>query len=166
MPFRMRSDVDDWFRHISKREPIQTKFDLYYLCLLIGLASGRSDRPTNAGEFVDDFVKDYKPMQRLIIGLMLVAELNRLGIDLSERGEVQRQISRYLDPNNPANLTEEGFNRLNAYASGGFNYLVERHADKPRNIEEFLQIYVQLTKDAISTNEMWQGFIEDELDTN
>jgi len=154
----MRPEVDDWFRHISKQEPLQTKFDLYYLCLLLGLASGRSDKPTSATEFVDDFVRDYKPMQRLIIGLMLVTELSRLGVDLAERGEVQIQIARYLDPNSPADLTEEGFNRLNAYASGGFNYIVEQLGDKPRNIEEFLQIYVKMLRSSTAGNELWKSF--------
>lgn len=156
MAFRMRGDVEDWFRHIQKQEPIQTKFDLYYLCLMMGLATGRADRPANASEFVDDFVKDYKPMQRLVIGLMLVSELDRIGVDLTEREEIQRQVAHYLNPNNPANLTEEGFNRLNAYANGGYTYLVEHLGDKPQHIYEFLQSYIDLLNQAVEANKMWQ----------
>lgn len=156
MAFRMRGDVEDWFRHIQNQEPIQTKFDLYYLCLMMGLATGRADRPANASEFVNDFVKEYKPMQRLVIGLMLVAELHRLGIDLTEREEIQRQVAYYLNPNNPANLTEEGFNRLNAYANGGYTYLVEHLGDKPQHIEEFLQMYIDLLNRAVEENKMWK----------
>src|SRR4051812_36711174 len=99
MAFRLRQEADDWFKFIFKKDgPIQTKFDIYYLCLMLGFASGRLEKSTDAVEIVAYFVTEYKSVQRMVIGLLLIVELHRLGSDLSDKKELQKLMNQYLDP--------------------------------------------------------------------
>jgi hypothetical protein len=161
MAFRLRQDVEDWFSQIHKQKPIETKFDLYYFCLMLGLAAGRSSQPSarcsNISEgFVDNFVMAYRPYQRLIVGLLLTAELSSLGVTLDESDFVRKKLLELVAPNAPTNLTEVGMAKLNEYSSGGFDYLTEHMEAKPYHVEEFLQSYAQLVRDAVAGSEAWK----------
>ena len=158
MAFRMRSEVDDWFKYIFKQGPIQTKFDLYYLCLMMGLATGQCERATSSQDFVDYFVAEYKPVQRLILGLFIMAEISRLGLEVSEREEVRKLINDYLDPTNPAHLREDGFAKLNDYANAGFNVIVKELVNKSHHVEVFAQWYAEALAKKVEGNPYWGLF--------
>lgn len=158
--FRMRQDTEDWFSNISKKKPpINTKFDLYYLCLMIGLAGGRCSEPSNrcpqCTDFVDEFVKDYKPQQNLIVGLLIRVELANKGISLDEKDGTKDLLIKLIDPNSITNLTDYGIERMNAYSSGGFDYLTEKFGSKPYYVEEFLITYVEFLREAVNNNCKW-----------
>jgi hypothetical protein len=154
VPFRLRSDAEKWFSEIDGREPTKTKFDLYYFCLMAGLTSGRSSDPAGAGvqarEIIDDWIQDYKPAQRLLIGLLVVAELRKGGINLQEKSAVRGVFKRLVSPNSSTGLTDEGMRCMNAYASGGYEYMAESRETKPASVEEFLRDYLLLIDDATS----------------
>jgi len=160
MAFRLRHDVEEWFGAIRKQKPIETNFDVYYLCLMLGLASGRSSQPSARCEkiaegFVDNFVVAYRPYQRLIVGLMLTAELHSMGVSLGESDFVRKKLLELVDPTSPTNLTEVGMTKLNEFSSGGFDYLTEEIDSKPYHVEEFLQTYTKLLRMAAASNEAW-----------
>jgi hypothetical protein len=160
MAFRLRQDTEDWFSQISKQKPIEFKFDLYYFCLMLGLASGRSSPPSSrcnmiSEGFVDNFVIAYRPYQRLIVGLLLTAELSSLGVSINESDYVRKKLLELVDPVAPTNLTELGMTKLNEYVSGGFDYLTEHIDAKPYHVEEFLQTYVKLLRIAASEGPTW-----------
>lgn len=162
MPFRLREDARKWFSEIEGQFPIKSQFDLYYFCLMAGLTSGRRSEPTHGGrqapEFVQTFIEDYRAAQRLIIGLLIIAELQRLGIDLHEKGAVRKTIQSLVDPQSPTNLTDEGMRLLNAYASGGYDYISEMRSSKPYTVEEFLRDFVGLVGRAATDNSAaWPG---------
>ena len=71
MPFKLKDQAFSWFKHIDRKPPLTTQFDLYYLCLLIGLISGKSDSPGQSQDFVGHFVDGYYPYRRIIAGLLL-----------------------------------------------------------------------------------------------
>ena len=152
MPFRLREDAERWFSALDGKEPTKTKFDLYYFCLMAGLASGRSSDASKAGvpsrEIVDDFIQDYRPAQRLLIGLLVVAEVRRGGIDLAEKAAVRQVFRRLVTPESKTQLTEDGMRCLNAYASGGYEFLSESRSTKPTTPEEFMRDFVGLVADA------------------
>ncbi|MBW4692624.1 MAG: hypothetical protein KME27_12750 [Lyngbya sp. HA4199-MV5] len=158
--FRMRQDAENWFSNIRDQKPIKTKFDLYYFCLMVGLATGRRSEPTKRGsevtDFTDNFVSDYKPYQRLIIGLLIRAELSRSGISVTEKDEVRKLFVDLVNPQNPTNLTDAGMDRLNEYSSGGYDYLAEKLDSRPYHVEEFLRTYAKLLRGAIEQNSSWQ----------
>ena len=146
--FRMRNDARAWLSQISDFEQFRVDFDQYYLCLMAGFASGRSTEGGASTEMVEAFVEEYKPASRFLIGLLVIAELKKGGIDVSERTAVRALFKRLVDPQSPNSLTDEGMRRMNAYASGGYDYLSERRETKPYSGEEFLRDYVQLIGEA------------------
>lgn len=150
--FRLRIDAQSWFSEISERPPFRTKFDIYYLCLVAGLASGRATELVGvaypATDVYDKFVEDYRPASRLLIGLLVTAELGNSGIDVSEKAQVRALFKRLVDSESPNSLTELGMRRMNAYASGGYEYLAEQRDMKPYTAEEFIQSYTGLIEKA------------------
>lgn len=152
MPFRLRNDAEKWFSEIDGRDPVKTKFDLFYFCLMAGLASGRSTDPAESGvsakEIVDDFIQDYKPAKRLLIGLLVIAEVRKGGMSLGERASVRDIFKRLVTYDTKTGLTEEGMRCMNAYASGGYEFLAESRDTKPASPEEFLRDYVKLISQA------------------
>lgn len=150
MAFYLRNDTEQWFSHIKDQKPyIETKFDLYYFCLMLGLAAGRKSPVTgksDATEFQKNFVKAFIPVQKLIIGLLLKAELRRLGIDPSEKDHVYDLLTEIVDPDSLTKLTEAGITKLNEYVSGGYDILSEEMPSKPYNVEDFIRSYRQLIK--------------------
>lgn len=149
--FRMRNDAKAWFEKIAKFEHFKVDFDQYYLCLMAGFASGRSTEGGASTEIVEAFVEEYKPASRFLIGLLVIAELKKSGIDVSEQGAVRTLFKRLVSPQSPNSLTDEGMRRMNAYASGGYDYLAEKRETKPYSGEEFLRDYVQLIDEAIAS---------------
>lgn len=151
--FRLRTDAQKWFNEISNFSHFNTKFDLYYFCLIVGLTSGRSIDPVQIGaqatDLVDYFVEDYKPASRFLIGLLVIAELKKGGIDVGEKAAVRKLFKHLVDPQSPSQLTDEGMRRMNAYASGGYEYLSENRETKPYSGEEFLRDYVGLVDQAV-----------------
>jgi len=156
MAFRMRPEADDWFRGVVSADgPVRTKFDQYYLCLMLGLATGRNERPQNAADFVDYFVADYAAVGRLLVALLIIAEAERLGVELGDKGDVKKLLDDYLDPQHPTNLTEKGFQKLNDYANGGFNVLAEAMPERPRHVEPFLQAYAVTMTAKMNDSKCW-----------
>lgn len=154
--FRLRNDAEKWFSEIESSPHIRSKFDLYYFCLMAGFASGRSNETqitsSSSKEFIDYFIDDYKPASRLMIGLLVIAEMKHKGIDVSEKVAVRQLFKSLVDANNGSNnLTDEGMRRMNAYASGGFEHLSEQRDTKPYSVEEFLRDYVSLTGSSITS---------------
>jgi hypothetical protein len=153
--FRLRNDAEKWFSEIERSPHVRSKFDIYYFCLMAGFASGRASEThltsATSKEFIDYFIEDYKPASRLLIGLLVTAEMKYRGIDVSEKAAVRALFKELVDANNGNNhLTDEGMRRMNAYASGGFDYLSERRESKFYTVEEFLQDYVILVNEAVT----------------
>ena len=151
MPFRLREDAVCWFKELDGKEPARTKFDLYYFCLIAGLASGRTSDPSSFGarEIIDEFIQDYQPAQHLLIGLLVATEVRLSGIDLSEKEAVRGVFKRLVTPESKTQLTDEGMRRMNAYASGGYDYFAESRDSAPASPEEFIRDFVGLIGDAM-----------------
>ena len=150
MPFRLREDAERWFSALDGKEPTRHKFDLYYFCAMAGLASGRTSDVAglHAREIIDEFIQDYQPAQRLLIGLLVDAEVRRSGINLHEREAVRAVFRRLVTPESKTQLTEEGMRCMNAYASGGYDFLAESRDAPPASPEEFIRDFVGLIADA------------------
>ena len=155
MAFKLKEQAFKWFKHIDRVPPLNTQFDLYYMCLLVGLVSGKPDNPGQSQDFVDHFVGDYKPYKRIIVGLLLHVELKHFGIALSESDEIKQKIELLFDSTDNM-LTKDGFEKLNSYASGGFNIIFSHIVDKPRDTAEFLLQYSDLLKSEIEISSIWK----------
>lgn len=152
--FRLRTNAEAWFAEIEKSKHVKSKFDIYYLCLMAGLASGRTNEAKSSGgsakEIVGYFIDDYRPASRLLIGLLVTSEMAFRGIKASEKPAVRALFKELVDAENGNHhLTDQGMQRMNAYASGGFDYLSEKRDSKPYHFEEFVRDYVALIDEAV-----------------
>lgn len=150
MPFYLRADTEQWFSHIKdEKSYIETKFDIYYFCLMVGFSrnykssiSGKSE----VNEFQKNFVKAYLPVQRIIIGLLLDTEMRRLGVLPTEKHLFHKILTDLVDPDSATKLTELGLTRLNEYVSGGYEILSESISTKPYSVESFILQYVEVLR--------------------
>lgn len=150
MYFRLRKDTRDWFRHLQPNFAVD--FDMFYLSLLSGLASGRKEDVVNTEttELVDYFPGDYRPKGRLIVSLFLSRELRALGIEMTEKQSLHSAIREYVDPLSPSHLSDHGVKEMNRYSFGGYDVLSER-MNKPSSLETFLLAYKTVIASLIAT---------------
>ena len=145
MYFTLRNDSKEWFRHIESQLDIQ--FDMYYFCLMAGLASvTKKDTPPTTTDLTDSFPGTYKNNGRLIIGLFLSTELIRMDVDYTDKRVVKGLLFNYIDSNSPIHLNDKGLKELNAYSHGGFERLQEKFPEQPRKLETFLRLYTPIIK--------------------
>jgi hypothetical protein len=87
---------------------------------------------------------------RLLVGLLLATELDVLGIELSEREAVRRNV-RGMVESNALSLSKEGAKLMNQYAYGGWLALCEHFSeDRPRTLETFVRLYANFIKDTLA----------------
>jgi hypothetical protein len=140
MPFYLRKDVSDWFKHLqSTFDTGAPKFDMYYLCLMAGMATKNLIRTeaSDLTELTDRFPGPYKKRAHLIVGTFLAREAARLGITLSDKEAVREHVARLVNPADPY-LSPDGLGLLNRYCHGGADVLMEWFDPAPRYAETFL----------------------------
>lgn len=147
--FRLRKDAEKWFREIADAPPFKVKWDVYYLCLMAGFASGRSSESTAATDIFERYPEEYRPARHFLIGLLVIAELKLTGVNRSDKAQVRELFKKLVQPNGTNDLTDLGMKRMNAYASGGYEYLAENRDQRPFSVEEFLQSYPALIAKAL-----------------
>lgn len=148
--FQMHPDVAKWFSEIE-RPPVETKFEIFYYCLMAGFAARRAEQvPPGAVDFIDYYPGAFKTRGRLLVGLLLDAELKRRGIGLDEREAVNRNINSIVSPSSSVSLSTEGIRLMNQYAHGGWSALSEYFSDRPRTIETFVRTYARFIQDSLS----------------
>lgn len=147
MPFRIRKDAKKWFKHIdkdNKEKGFNTDFDILYFCFMAGITARRKTdvAQSEATDMIDYFPDRYTGDRgRLLIALFLARELEELGITMSEKKVVHREISRLISPDSQNYLSSEGLREFNRYVHGGFEVLLDWFNDQPRTLETFLQMY-------------------------
>ncbi|MBE9226202.1 hypothetical protein IQ264_12275 [Phormidium sp. LEGE 05292] len=142
MNFQLRKDAKKWFKDISTNYPLD--FDLYYLCLMAGFASRRRNTEIHSDDvasLVENFPGQFRSRGRLLVGLLINTELSRLGINLHERDSVYRRVAKWVDPNSPSYMSNEGVKLMNQYAHGGFDALREYFGNCPPSVETFIRKY-------------------------
>jgi hypothetical protein len=144
--FRLRVDAEDWFKKVDKGP----KFDVYYYCAIVGMLNNRRNEPTGVSstDIVSKFINDYKPYQNLIIGLLIIAELKKAGINITEKDAVRNEIQSLVSPQGGTGLTERGTQLLNHYASGGFEHIRDARSTKPESRDEFMLDFIDMVERA------------------
>lgn len=145
MPFRLSKQAADWFKDIRSDLGAAPMFDMYYFCLVVGLATNKLSQVSDSetAELVDSFPAEFAPQGRVIMALFISRELRRQGVRFSERAAVNESIGRLVDPNSPSRLSAEGLKIMNQYSNGGFEVLTtpEWFEDRPRKLETFLLLF-------------------------
>lgn len=157
MSFFRRTEMDAWFGDLynNKQSALELRFDYYYMCLMIGFASLRDDPLEGGDELVRYVPNQFAAASDLIIGLLLIAETQKLGKQLSSKRDVEFLVNQYLESSGSGSLNEAGFSRVNNYANGGFNYLFENHAGKPYFADTFFGWYSAQIQSLTAESPLW-----------
>jgi hypothetical protein len=143
--FRILKDARPWFKDLySKEEGLVIDFEIYYFCLMAGLATGkkRSDlTTTDTTELVQHFPGRYKERGKIIVSLFLARYLASLGVTLTDKKTAHNQISKLISPTSPNYLSDDGMKELNKYAAAGYEEIVGWFEDRPRTLESFLRTF-------------------------
>ena len=134
--FKLPKEADNWFSYI--RKDLKLDFDVYYFCLMAGLAKGEKEVNSQTRDLINRFPQEYKAESRIIISLFLKNELDKMGISLGDRKQVHETIRNYIDHSSPSFLSELGQKEINKYCNGGIVVLKTFFDDKPRTIEAFI----------------------------
>jgi hypothetical protein len=160
MPFKIHPEAENYFKNIkikktskiNSAESISKIWDMYYLCLIIGMKlDDRLDPDTqenvnsNKEIFNKNYSKDYENIKFIIISLLIKSESKKLGIDMSEKDHVIKLIENYTSPEYPY-LSKDGANALNQYHYLGFEHL-KNYIEKPVNEALFWKNYLNLIKE-------------------
>ena len=147
MPFRLPKKCRSYFADITGGRDgtkLDTLFDGFYLCALVGLAQGKLD--TNAdlepGAFVDNYPSDYSESGDYIAGLLISAEAKRQGISPSDADALERLMTQIVESQSKTRLSAYGENLLNQYASRGIDVMIENLAGHT-SLEEFFKDYFE-----------------------
>jgi hypothetical protein len=120
-------------------------FDAYYCCALLGLDSARlgDDAELEGASFLAAYPEAYKGQAEIVAGLLVDAELRRLGINSDDRQDVEGKMVELLDLTSPSRLSVKGDNLLNLYAVTGFDRL-QAGMLEPDTVEDFIVGYQRL----------------------
>ena len=145
--FKIRESCRDYFKPIRKQRNL-TDFDLYYFCLVLGLKKRQHSEPSMAGGsvsvFTTNFTTEYVPTKELIISLVVCAEAERHGLEMTEKKSVVQLFERLTDGDSITRLSSAGAEAMNSYASGGFDFLRENLQARPEDFSQFLVAYAEL----------------------
>ena len=150
--FRLSIEDRSWFQGISKN--FKNNFDMYYLALMMGLASNNKGDSQEKGDLVEYWPEqgNYAANQNFIIGLILFLEAKNNGVDIKEKTKTTKLLNNYIDPDSFSKLSlKSGFKEANRYASGGCQIMRDK-IQKPHLFGVFLKNYQEQLKIQIQEN--------------
>lgn len=146
MNFTLPAKARPFFKTVTEqRSPRWLMFDSWYVCMLAGVrARTLGSKDELEGEyFLDTYPEDFKPAADFIAGLLIDAELDRKGIDVSDKASVEKEMILLLDPQRTTGLSDTGVELLNRYAVEGFGKIDEAMLP-PATAEEFMVRYAAM----------------------
>jgi hypothetical protein len=141
--FRIRIVARDWFKDLrrDRKLGLSTDFDALYFCFIAGIAASRKlEAPqSETAELVDYFPDRFRTRGAHLVALFISSEVKRIGVNPSDKRQLHRTISQYVDPNSQSRLSDSGVREFCGYANGGFDVLsTEWFEDRPRDLGAFL----------------------------
>lgn len=139
VPFRVRKDAKTWFKDLYRDKSFRIDFDAFYFCFVAGIAARRKRGMTGdeTSEMIDYFPAPYGASSKILVGMFLSAEIDKLGLVMTERERVHLEIAKLVRHDSSNHLTSEGVAEFCQYAHGGFDVLLEWFDDRPRTLETF-----------------------------
>lgn len=147
--FVLSDKAIEYFKSVELRKDngpkFKVMFDVYYLCLMMGLYHRRQGTQDQISKpfFYDYYPEVYRDKSDLIAGLLIDAEMDRKGIQSSDRKSVERLMLQLIDHMSITKLSSYGMKLLNLYAAGGINYIHE-NIPNTQELEVFLIKYYEL----------------------
>lgn len=144
MPFRLPTKCRNYFADITGKDEtkLDTLFDGYYLCALVGIAQGKlntnPDIETTA--FVDNYPADFAEVGDYIAGLLIGAEVKRKDIPQNDANALEKLMTKLVESQSRTRLSSYGEKLLSQYADRGIDIILEKMG-RHTSLEEFFQDY-------------------------
>jgi len=154
--FRIDKEFEDWQEQFrTGKTPFRVDFDLYFLCYMMGIASGKKNpNSENLKDMTRFFVDDYKGYKSVIATSLILAESKVTGLD--KQKDIKQLMEKYFDNENMNQLSDRGVTIMNQYASAGFKELSKniQKSDTPANL---LITANKLIKEKFASNKKWKS---------
>jgi hypothetical protein len=150
--FRLRKEAKNWFKDIHDKNNLSIDFDLYYYCLMAGLAVNLKKDDfsvSDTSELLDYFPVRYKEKSRVIVSIFISRHLSSQGVTLTDKKAAHAYISKVISPESQSLLSDEGMRQMNGYAYRGYEELTSWFSERPRTLESFLRIFSQKISEKI-----------------
>lgn len=147
--FVLADKAIEYFKSVELRKDqgpkFKVMFDVYYLCLMMGLHHRRQGHQDQISKqpFIDYYPEVYRDKSDLIAGLLIDAEMEKKGIQPTDRKSVEKLMLQLIDHMSVTKLSNYGMKLLNLYAAGGINHINE-NITNTQELEIFLIKYYQL----------------------
>jgi len=150
MAFRFPKEARGYFKAImsdrgGQRQNMFNMFDIYYYCLLMGLAINKID--TDESLLGDEFQKGYpdqfKENKDFLTALLISSELKRNNTRKDDKS-FQTIMLQMINVNEASQLSAIGYQRMNEYALKGFIEIKENMPFEPITREDFLASFYDL----------------------
>ena len=147
MSFKLPRECRSYFSRFigsGTKGKLETLFDEYYICLMLGFARGRTDEEPDLepSEFYRSFPADYKESGYFVSALLIATEVIYNEVNVSDEGELENLITKIIDPQAESKLSDYGIDLLNIYASVGMD-IIKSEMLEHINLEEFYQEYFE-----------------------
>lgn len=150
MSFKLPKEAREYFKLIedadSQSLKFAVKFDMYYLCLMVGLNNRKlaTEDKVETEAFITYYPEGFYGDKSLpIAGLLIDAEMERKAIEPSDRTSIEALILELIDHQKTTKLSDKGIERLNQYAARGME-IIRDNIPKTRELETFLVHYYKL----------------------
>lgn len=147
MAYKLHKNYNDFFYEIGpgKNNGLQTQFDIYYLCLMVGLRYNKigTEDMLKSDAFSKEFIEAYRESKHKIIALLIQTEIERRKINQNIQTEVEKLISEIIDYENKDSISKKGIEYLNLYAAAGFEK-IQCNIDDNNHLEYFFKEYLKL----------------------
>ena len=148
--FYWTKEAEKYFNDLSKRSSfgkigargkliVGNKFDVYFLCLNVGL----SETKILDGKITEEVTRDppmpYKKqsVKSQLFATLVSTELERKGIQVRRnREQIKKLMLKMINLRDSYDLSEEAYTLLNKYANKGFE-LISKKITKPKDMDTF-----------------------------
>jgi len=163
MAFRFPKEAREYFKGImsergGQRQNMFNMFDIYYYCLLMGLAINKidTDESSLGEEFQKGYPDQFKEHKDFLTALLISSELKRNNTHKDDKS-FQTIMLQMINVNEASQLSDLGYQRMNEYALKGFIEIKETLPFYPITREDFLTSFYGLLNDR-TTSENKKGF--------
>ena len=155
MSFQISKTAQKWFKGVETQAPFNktTSMDIYYICFLVGINSGKEPRePEDGRTFLAAGVgwpTSYTESMYTIIAMFLDSEVDRFAINRDDKEDVKNHLSKYIAPSTPTLLTPHAIKIMDSISYAGF-LEIHDELEAPTQVNVLISEYTKLLNKYIS----------------
>ena len=124
----------------------ESDFDAYYLFCMYGIALNEKRALSSGMQMIGEFPQPFMDSREVVSISVLVASMISEGLSTKDSKALKAYFDQVLTKEAGTNpLSDEGVNKMDAFANKGFIEFKKKYPDCPRSSSSFLlEIYTQI----------------------